>query len=306
MSICVAIGPSSFGEADDAPLRMLHERGVEVKPNPFGRRMTEAEAIAHVAGVDGLLAGLEPLTRAVFAVSPQLRVVSRVGIGVTNVDFAAAREFGVQVSNTPEPPAHAVAEMTLAALLALCRGLLPANAALHAGRWEKRIGTGLAGSKVLLIGCGRIGKRVAGLLQAFGAIVWAYDPQVESNELPAGVAKATSLTDGLVWADVISLHASGTGCILDAPAFDAMREGVLLLNSARGELVDEDALAAALESGKAGGAWFDAFAQEPYTGPLARFEHMLLTPHIATYTRQCRLAMEVEAVENLLRDLGAV
>lgn len=304
MTLCVAIGPSSFGEADDAPLRMLRDRGIKVKPNPFGRRLTEAETIAHAVDADGLLAGLEPLTRAVFAASPRLRAVARVGIGTSNVDFTAAAEFGVRVSNTPEPPAQAVAEMTMAALLALCRNLALVNTALHAGRWEKRIGMGLAGARVLLVGCGRIGRRVAALLQAFGATVWAFDPRLQPHDFPVGVSSTASLADGLAWADVVSLHASGAACILDTDAFRAMRKGALLLNSARGELVDEEALLAALESGTVRGAWFDAFVEEPYSGPLIRYEQVLLTPHTATYTRQCRRAMEAEAVAHLLRDLG--
>ncbi|MBX3176060.1 MAG: hydroxyacid dehydrogenase [Candidatus Hydrogenedentes bacterium] len=303
MSLTVAIGPSTFAEKDPEPLRMLEAAGVQVKPNPCGRRLTESEIIAHLQGVDGLIAGLEPLNRAVLqAAHPRLKALARVGIGVANVDFDAAREFGVRVSSTPEGPIDAVAEMTLAALLTLARGIVPANDALHHGEWAKSIGLGLRGATVLLVGCGRIGSRVAELLQAFGADVLAADPALNPDSAPPGV-KIVSIEDGFQRADMISLHASGEACLLNANAFARMNYGVLLLNSARGGLVDESALLGALDSGKVKGAWFDAFWEEPYTGPLTRYPQVLLTPHTATYTVQCRRRMETDAVRNLLRDL---
>jgi D-3-phosphoglycerate dehydrogenase len=304
VSIRVAIGPSSFGESSPAPLQMLARAGVEVKENPFKRRLTEAETIEHLRDVDGLLAGLEPLNRNVFsATAPQLKAVARVGIGVSNVDFAAAAEFGVKVSSTPEAPAEAVAEMTLTALLTLLHKLIPINAAMHEQRWEKTIARSLAGATVLVIGHGRIGARVAKLLDAFGAQVLVNDPAAAPGSLPAGY-RAVSLEEGLPLADVITLHAGGDQPILDRPQFEQMRKGTLLLNSARGELVVQSALIVALESGKIGGGWFDAFWEEPYAGKLCDYPQMLLTPHAATYTERCRLSMETQAVENLLRDLG--
>jgi D-3-phosphoglycerate dehydrogenase len=156
---------------------------------------------------------------------------------------------------------------------------------------------------VLLIGYGRIGRRTGELLQAFGANVLACDPQLDPATFDANV-RPVSLNEGLAIADMISLHASGETCLLDATAFDRMRPGVLLLNSARGGLVDEAALLQALESGKVAGVWFDAFWEEPYSGALTKYDQALLTPHVGTYTEQCRLQMESEAVSNLLRDLG--
>jgi D-3-phosphoglycerate dehydrogenase len=283
---------------------MLEEAGILVKPNPHGRRLNEAEIIEHLRGVEGLIAGLEPLNRKVLAsAAPQLRAVARVGIGVANVDFEAAREFGVKVSNTPEGPVQAVAEMTLTALLALGRGLVPMNEALHRGEWKKQIGFGLTGATVLLIGFGRIGRRVAELLHAFGATVLAHDPYLKKSAWPVYVRLIERLEDGLAQADAVSLHASGESCILDAAAFSRMKDGVVVLNSARGGLIDENALAAALDSGKVGGVWLDAFWEEPYHGRLTQYQQALLTPHTGTYTRQCRLDMETAAVRNLLRDL---
>jgi len=301
--LVVAIGPSSFAEADPAPRKLLEAHGIEVKENPFGRRLTEEEIIAHLEGVDGLIAGLEPLNRKVLeSAQPQLRAVARVGIGMDNVDQDGAAALEIRVSNTPDPPIRAVAEATLAALLSLSRKLTQLNGDLHERTWKKAIGMGLYQTPVLLIGYGRIGRRTGELLRAFGARLLIHDPFVDPATLAHG-EELVGLHEGLAKADVVSLHAAGDNCILGGPEFDAMRDGVLLLNSARGGLVNEDALVAALDSGKVGGVWFDAFWKEPYDGPLCDYGQALLTPHTATYTLQCRLEMETAAVENLLRDL---
>lgn len=304
MSVRVAIGPSSFAEEDDSPLKRLRDAGCEVVPNPFGRRLTEDEIIRHLDGVDGLVAGLEPLNAKVLESAKGLRAIARVGIGMDNVDLEAAKTRGIKVSNTPEGPTQAVAELTLSAMLALCRQLVPTNAALHAGEWKKSIGLGLDGTTLLLIGFGRIGRRVAQFAGAFGMRIIVCDPAVPADGLPEGLIRAPDLASALPRADIVSLHAGGKDTLLTQKEFAKMKDGVILLNSARGELVDEAALVAALDSGKVSGAWFDAFWKEPYTGPLTRYEQVLLTPHVGTYTRQCRLDMESAAVEHLLRDLG--
>ncbi len=304
MPLRVAIGPSSFASPDRAPLDLLEARGIEVVPNSFGRRLTEEEIIAHLADVDGLVAGLEPLNRRVLAGAlPRLRAVSRVGIGMTNVDQPAAAELGIKVSNTPDPPARAVAELTLGAMLALARGLVATNEAFHAGQWPKSVSRGLDEATVLIVGFGRIGREVAARLRPFGARILVCDPFADPASLHVD-DRLVALAEGLAAADVVTLHASGERCIIGADELAHMRPGAFLLNSARGGLVDESALLAALDSGRLAGAWFDAFWKEPYTGALLRYPQVLLTPHAGTYTARCRLRMETEAVANLLRDLG--
>lgn len=304
MSICVAIGPSSFAESNPFPRQLLEDAGVTVRANPFNRRMTEAEIIEQLQGVDGLIAGLEPLNRKVIAAAaPRLRAIARVGIGTSNVDFGAAEEFGVKVSSTPDAPAEAVAEMTLCALLTIARKIIPLNSRLHARQWEKLIGFSLSGATVLVVGYGRIGARVAMLLNSFGSRVLVCDPLARPDTLEPGMTLCT-LEEALPQADVITLHANSEQPLLDRPQFEVMKKGVILLNSARGELVVQSALVVALEEGKVGAGWFDAFWEEPYSGVLCNYEQVLLTPHISTYTHECRLAMETQAVQNLLRDLG--
>lgn len=293
----VVVGASSFGDAAPEVLDLLHEKGIDVIRNPYGRKMTQEEIIKHLQGAVGLLAGLEPLNEEVFVACPDLKAIARIGIGMDNVDKEAAYRHGIKVSNTPEGPTDAVAEMTLTALLAICHNLIPANADTHKGVWKKRIGKSIQGLKVLVIGYGFIGRRTAKLLESLGAEILIYDkylPEMSTHTLKQGVQEA----------DVISLHASGKDEIISADLLAQMKEGVIILNSARGALINEAALYQALKSGKAAAFWGDALWEEPYQGILLECENALLTPHICTYTTACRASMEKQAVENLLEDLG--
>lgn len=305
MSLRVGIGASSFAQEDKTPLRLLEEAGITVVGNPLGRRLNESEIATYLTGerLDGLLAGLEPLNRRVLErARPVLKAVARVGIGITNVDVAACQEFGIRFSSTPDAPTEAVAEMTLAALLCLTRDLEPMNRVLHSGGWPKTISRSLKELTILVVGFGRIGRAVATQLAALGCRVLVTDPFLaDGSRCPFS---RVPLSQGLAEADVISLHANGDRPLLQDAEFEVMKPGAIVLNSARGELIDEAALIRALESGRVGKAWLDAFWEEPYTGPLKTFPQVLLTPHASTYTRHCRLSMETSAVRNLLRDLG--
>lgn len=293
----VVVGASSFGDAAPEVLERLQEEGIEVVRNPYKRKMTQEEIIEHLQGAVGLLAGLEPLNEEVFRACPDLKAIARIGIGMDNVDREAAQRYGIKVSNTPEGPTNAVAEMTLAALLAICHNLIPANEDVHNGIWKKRMGRSIQGLKVLVIGYGAIGRRVSELLRGMGAEIMIYDKYLPEKS-------THTLEEGISAADVISLHASGKEEILSEELFRRMKEGVILLNSARGGLIHEKALYNALKTGKAAVFWGDALWTEPYEGILRECKNAILTPHICTYTTQCRTSMERQAVENLLEDLG--
>lgn len=300
----VAITPSSFGAKSREPLELLASHGVEVIPNPYGRRFTREEITELVrTEVDGLLAGLEPLDAPVLAEAKQLKAIARVGIGTANVDIPYAEERQIKISNTPEGPTEAVAEMTLAAALTLVRGLLPRNEAMHRREWPKNVVLGLRGLPVLFIGYGRIGRRTADLFRALGAEILVHDPYLQSDTLLEG-EKLVGLEEGLSMARIVTLHSAGEDELLGSKELGLMSEGSFLLNSARGGLVNEPAVCSALDSGQLAGVWFDAFWEEPYTGKLCDYPQALLTPHASTYTEQCRLSMEMQAAENIIRDLG--
>lgn len=290
----VAVGASSFGESAQA-INLLLEKNISVIKNPYGRKMSKPEIVEHLQGVSGLLAGLEPLDEEVLRSATALKAVARIGIGMDNVDLSAAQKLGIKVSNTPNGPTVAVAEMTLAALLAISRQIIFCNQDMHDKKWNKRMGLSIKGLRVFLIGYGRIGQAVAQLLKPLGANLMIYDPL--KPEL------SVAFEEGLRHADVISLHAGGKGEVLSSECFSQMKRGVIILNSARGGLINEAALYQALQEETVSAFWGDAFWEEPYTGKLTECENAILTPHISTYSRQCREQMEMEAVQNLLRDL---
>jgi D-3-phosphoglycerate dehydrogenase / 2-oxoglutarate reductase len=299
----VAISTSSFGSSDNTPIEMLQSKGIEVLQNPYGRKMTESEIIEHLHDVDGLLAGLEPLNKTVFEHCPQLKAIARVGIGMDNVDHFSAKKAGIKISNTPEGPTNAVAEMTLGAALVLSRNIIPANQALHEKKWAKSIGLGLKNTTILIVGYGRIGRRTAKLFKYVGCKILICDPLANESEIDKSF-KLCDLQEGLRVAQIVSLHAAGDNPILTPKEFGLMKDGVILLNSARGNLIEEQALKDALDSGKVDSAWLDTFPSEPYSGVLTEYSQLLLTPHMSTYSTQCRKDMEIAAVNNLLRDLN--
>lgn len=301
--IRIGITTSSFASSNPAPKNLLESTGAMVIDNPYKRRLTEQEIYDFLPDKEGLIAGLEPLNRRVLTNAKNLKAIARVGIGMANVDLNAAAELGIKVSNTPDGPTQAVAEMTVTAALTLSRKLVETNKKMHQGQWPKNISRGLAGQNVLIIGYGRIGQKAAELLRPFKATIFVTDPFIDPKNLQQE-EKYVAIDEGLPKADIISLHASGHDIILGPDEFQLMKHGVIILNSARGELVSEEALIAALDSRKVAGGWFDAFWEEPYKGRLLNYDNMLLTPHVCTYTEQCRLYMEMDAVNNLIRDLG--
>lgn len=298
----IAIATSSFAQYSDEPLRLLEAGGIAYARNAAGRALAEDEAIELLQGCVGVVAGTEPLTRRVMDALPELRAISRCGTGMDNVDMTAAREKGVAVRNTPDGPTLAVAELTLAYALDLMRRVSFMDRDMRAGVWKKRMGHLLNGKRVGVVGFGRIGRAAARLFQAFGCETAFADPFADD-----AAARKMELNVLLAWADVVTLHCPmpGDGSpLLDAERLQSMRKGAWLINAARGGLVDESALHALLVSGHLAGAALDVFAREPYDGPLAELDNVVLTPHIGSYAVEARIRMEVDAVKNLLEALG--
>ncbi len=297
----ILISTSSFGELNSAPLKILCDAGYQVTENPFKRKLTKEELISLLKkDVIGIIAGLEIYDREVMGRS-NLRVISRCGAGISSIDLSAAAELGIKILSTPDAPTNAVAEMTIGAMLFLIRGIAQMNQNLHENKWKKQIGMQLGNTTVLIIGFGRIGRRVAQLLVPFQAKVIAVDPKL--NGSVDGV-KIYPLKEALPIADIISIHADGEKPILGPDEFLLLKKGVFLLNAGRGNLIDEKQLIISLDSAKVAGAWIDCFWEEPYSGELTKYSQVLLTPHAGSYTKECRLRMEMEAVQNMINFLN--
>ena len=224
----------------------------------------------------------------------QLRVVGRAGVGVDNIDVESATRRGVLVMNTPGGNAVSVAEHTFALLLALARGVPRLNAAVHAGKWEKSgaTGTELRGKTLGLVGLGRVGTEVARRARAFEMNVLAHDPYVSAEVAREAEVELAPLADLLARSDVVSLHtglSAATEKMINATSLARMKCGALLVNAARGELVDEAALAESLRSGQLAGAAVDTFAIEPpLDSPLLGLPNVIATPHIGGSTAEAQ------------------
>lgn len=271
----------------------------EVRYNDLGRPLAAAELRERIEGVAGVLAGLDDIDASVLA-APGLRVVARHGVGVDRVDLAAAERYGVTVTNTPGANAAAVAELTVALILLLCRPVREAERAVRAGQWPALSGSELGSRTVGLLGAGHVGSRVARALEGFGCTVLAHDP---------ALADAVPLDELLSRADVLSLHTALTAQtrgMVDDELLSRLPDGALLVNTARGELIDEAALVRALDSGRLAGAALDALASEPPPPghPLVGRDDVIVTSHIGGHTTQARDAMGRQAMDDLLAVLG--
>jgi D-3-phosphoglycerate dehydrogenase / 2-oxoglutarate reductase len=300
----VLVSVSSFGVADPAPRERLAASGLEVRDNPHGRRLKKDEIIELVGDVDALLAGTEPLDGEVLSVARKLRVISRVGVGLDNVDLNAAVREGIVVRNTPEAVTDPVAELALSGMVNLLRHVTLMDRELRGGDWNRRMGRLLMGRTVGIVGLGRIGRRLATLLAPFGVRIIASDrapDQLVAKRLGVDYVPLEQL---LAEADVVTLHLPGSDRPIVGAAELAMRKpDAVLLNTSRGGLVDEAALYAALSDGRLGGAYIDTFEDEPYEGPLRELPNVLLTPHAGSFAAEARARMEMEAVDNMLAAL---
>ncbi len=300
----LVISTSSFYADNNPHLQHLVKAGMNIVGNSFKRKLTEDEII-ELLGQDtvGMIAGIEPLTERVFMSAKGLKAISRCGAGLDNVDLTAAKRQDITVFNTPEAPAQAVAELTMSLILAALRRICQVDQLLRADRWSRMQGQLLAAQLVGIIGLGHIGRRVAKLCQAFDARVVAHDPYIDTTSHGVELVPLKKL---LAEADVISLHlpyGANTHHLLDAKAFARMKPGSIIINAARGGLIDEIALDEALISGHLGMAALDVFEQEPYRGPLIKNDKIILTSHIGSLARESRMRMEIEAAENLLEGL---
>jgi len=264
----VLITSVPFALHNRLPLDLLEGVGVDFVINSIGRRMTEDELAELVGDSEILIAGTEPITAKVMDAAPNLRLISRVGIGLDNVDLIAARQRGIALSYTPEAPALAVAELTIGLILSLLRHTHVSNLQMHRGQWERQMGRRVPEVTIGIIGAGRIGGRVLRRLAAFGT------PRILVNDLNPRPGLVSELK--LEWvgkqtiyreADVISLHlplTPQTSGMIGRAELDQMKPDALLINTSRGGIISESDLYVAMKEGLLGGAAIDVFEQEPY------------------------------------------
>lgn len=301
----VLVTPRSFGRHDPQLKTELEETVGEVVYNPFGRSLTSSEVQELLPGCDGYIAGLDAIDRAALEAADRLRVIARYGVGVDRVDLEAAREKGIVVTNTPSANSASVAELAIGLMLSLARMIPLANQETRAGKQPRIQGVSLEGKVVGLLGLGAIGKRVARRLQGFDCTVSAYDPAVDAAAAQEVGAVLCSQEEVVTQSDFLSLHVPvlpETRGMVNVSFLVQMKPGAFLINTARGELIDEAALFAALESGHLRGAALDAFAQEPPSrgNPLFSLPQVIAAPHMGAHTDSATNAMGWGALRECL------
>jgi D-3-phosphoglycerate dehydrogenase len=301
----VLVTPTTFGK-EEPSLRSTLERAVgEVVYNPVARPLTSLELLPLVKDVDGFIAGLDQIDFPVIEAATTLQVIARYGVGVDRVDVEAATRMGIVVTNTPGANSVAVAELTIALMLALGRRICPANQATRLGEWPRYSGVGLKGKTIGLVGFGAIGREVASRLKAFGCRIVVADPCVGPDCADRYTVLLVPLEELLASSDFVSLHASlnsSTSGMVNHSFVMKMKQGAFLVNTARGELIDEDALHYALEKGHLAGAALDCFRKEPPSPdhPLLRLAQVMVTPHTGSHTDEATNAMGWMSLEDCL------
>ena len=300
--------PRSYGKTDPAVFEMLEKAGLEVIRNETGGILDREAMKRLLADCEGVIVGVDPLDAQVMAAAPRLRAIAKYGVGVDNIDLEAARARGIKVSRTVGANAEAVADYAMTLMLAVARRAAAIDARCRRGDWGKIATRDISGGVLGLLGLGAIGRLVARRAQGFGMTVMAYDPFWDEDYARAnGIVKA-SPEEICAQADVISLHlplTEETRGTIGAPELAQMKPDAILVNTARGGLIDENALLDALAAGRIYGAGVDAFAQEPPEDPRwFTLENVVLGSHCAASTDGAARNMGRMATENLIRDLG--
>lgn len=303
----VLIGSRSFGQAFPEHLTQLEAGGCEVVPNGVGRAYHAAELLEVLPEMDAIVTGTDELTAEVINAAPRLKTIAKHGVGLETIDLAAARARGISVSYTPGFIHDSVADLALALLLALARKIVPAHLSTKVGSWKPLFGVELRDKTLGIVGLGRIGKAVCERAKGFGMQVIAYDPYPDEAFAAAHNVAFVSLPELLARSDVVSLHAPAEateGPVIGLAQLDLMKPTAFLINTARGQLVDEAALADALREGRLAGAGIDAFVKEPPLGsPLLELDNVVLTPHLGGRTLDGQRRMGELVIENCLRAL---
>lgn len=275
--------------------RLLESHGCEIIENHFGRPLTFEELKEVVGSVDGVIAGVDTWNGAVFKLAPQLQGIARFGVGVDNIDLEAARKYGIQVTNVPRGNANAVAELAIGLMISVRRHIPALDRSTKNGGWERFVGSELAGGTIGLLGFGNIAQLTAKKLKGFDVEIIAYDKYPDTAKASEYGVTMTTFEQVLAHSDIVSMHLPSlleTHRIMNDKAFARMKPSAIFINTARGAVVDEQALSRALSSGVIAGAAIDVYESEPVSAdhPILQIGNLITTPHTAaetfeTYTR---------------------
>jgi len=302
MKVFVSTHP--FSSTSKEPMKLLQESNFDVKLNPFEHKMTSQELEKEIKDSEILIAGTEKITEEVFQNAPNLKLISRVGIGLDGVDFELCKKYGVRVAYTPDAPTMAVAELCVAMILDLARQITITDKNIRLGIWKRHMGTLLYGKTIGIFGMGRIGKSLVHLLSSFNVNFLVHDinPDIAFGRLYN--VNFVSKEEVLKNSDVVSVNIPLKKDTLDyitSKELSLMEPQAIVINTARGGIINENDLYDALKEKIIAGAAVDVFEEEPYSGKLIELENCLLTCHMGASTIDSRTDMEVQAVQEAIR-----
>jgi len=303
----VLITTVPFADKNRSPLELLKKNSIDYLINPLNKKLTEDELVDLVADFDVIVAGTESITKRVMDSASNLKMISRVGIGLDSVDLLEAEKRGIVVSYTPDAPAPAVAEFTIGLMLTLLRSVHVSNLEMHNGKWHRFFGRRLSEITIGVIGLGRIGVGVLQHLKGFGS------PRILVNDID--INKKNELEFDVEWgdkekiyqeADVVTIHTpltAQTKNMVRKEQLLSMKKDAVIINTARGGIINEDDLYGVMIAGHLSGAAIDVFDFEPYGGKLRDIQRCVLTAHMGSMSVDCRTRMEIEATEEAVRFL---
>lgn len=306
----VFISTYPFGKYNPIPIQILEEKGFEIIKNPYARKLKTEEVAELAKDVDAIIAGTENLTDLIH-LNKKLQLIARVGIGLDSVPLKLCREKGIVVTYTPDAVTMAVAELTIGLMIDVTRKVQLADKEMRRGGWSRFVGKRLGESVIGIIGVGRVGLNVIRLLSEF------YPKEILIQDIKDKSKEVASLLDPkkiqyrfvskeevFRKSDIVSLHVpltSLTRKMITKKELEFFSSDSYLINTARGELIEEADLIHSLSNQKLAGAAIDVFSKEPYTGDLIKIENVVLTEHMGSCSYDCRLAMEKEASEDVIR-----
>ena len=302
--------PRSFGKESPRPIELLEKVGIEVVETASPRPVSVENLEREIKGMDALIVGIDPVTAEVLAAADSLKVISKYGAGVDNIDLTAAKKRGIVVTNTPEANSHSVAELAMGVIFALARRIPYADRVTKLGKWERVSGIELLGKTLGIVGMGKVGRRLAKLALGVGMKVVAFDPYVTQDSIGLEEVRLLPFRELLSVSDFISIHlplTEETQKMFNRETLHLVKKGSYLINTSRGEVLDEGALVEVLKSSRLAGAALDVYSHEPpANSPLLNLDNVITTPHIGAHTREAIERMGVGAAENVIAVLLGV
>jgi len=303
----VLITTVPYGDKNILPLDILKNAEIEYLINPLNKKLTENELAEMVTDFDVIIAGTEPITKKVIDAATNLKMISRVGVGLDSVDLLEAERQGITVSYTPDAPAPAVAELTIGLMLSLLRLVQLSNIGMHNSKWHRFFGRRLSEVTIGIVGVGRIGRGVLQHLQGFGSPrILVNDNSPDSNLAKQFNIEWVDKNTIYKHSDIVTIHTpltTQTKNMITKKHLLSMKEDAIIINTARGGIINEQDLYDVMKAGRLSGAALDVFDFEPYDGKLKEIQRCILTAHMGSMSIDCRTRMEIEATEEAVRFL---